>query len=858
MLNFKKSLALVLAAATAFTFAPVANLGVTAHAATQTQTHNLIADDLDDSKFVTQFPTDIKNVAAFGQSFGSLALALPVTVPAGHTYQVYEFQNVSDMHFSDASAAGELGTKTEGTNTKAPDFKSLTSVANQGKVTDTNGDGKLYFAFNLNSVTGGSFKLKDASQSSENSYADITVQVTNTNALTKASSVSAAQILEKGSTNLVVAPKTNGDNDGNSYALTLNTSADPYYLGVTLGSVTGWSGVQITADKAVGRSYSGGAAWVNPDDNSGSLNTSITGTGLSASTTVASLTGTEKSAFIVKTAHADLSQLYVDFYAGSTKLTTITLNYTVARSSHAIDWIKWDKDTYKASDVAGASSIGWDTTGADAYTLSTGATPAAYTHQMNPFDGKNATITVKSESDQVTFVSTDTKIVEVAADKDQPYVAKVTAKAAGTATINVFVGSTNNNKGKLYILPVQVAENGNDTIDAKDSANILGNEEANTINLDATDQTAAGAVKEDVVNFTSQGGLKFDKVSVGGDTSAVTVSQADGVVTVKSNKTKAQLSAPAAATITMTSKTEAGKKVMGVSKTITVIVWAKPAAQFTVDPVFLSLSDPTQNTKILKTNPDTFTNVSWSVVKNAATSTTLADDGSEAITLTNDIGQNGSNTQNTAKVIAKKFGTATVKALVSETATTRKTGKTTTVTVGAAQANKLAVDTTSLVMTVGDTKTVKAESSLKNAVVFTSADSSVASVTTGGAITAVKAGSTTVKVTSEGADPVIIPVVVVEKPVSPVAVTGLKVANKKGAKVSVKWDSQDSNISYRVYKKVGNGKWIAKNVTSNKATLSVKKGAKVTVKVKAFVKGTDGKTVWGPKATSKSFKTDKK
>ena len=857
MLNFKKSLALVLAAATAFTFAPVANLGVTAHAATQIQTHNLIADDLDNTKFVTQFPTDIKNVAAFGQSFGSLALALPVTVPTGHTYQVYDFQNVSDVHFSDDTSASEIGVKTDGTNTKAPDFKSLTSVASQGKVTDTNADGKLYFAFNLNSVNGGSFKLKDATQSSENSYSDITVQVTNTNALTKASNVSAAQILQKGSTNLEVAPKTNGASDGNSYALTLNTSADPYYLGVTLGTVTGWSGVSITADKAVGRSYSGGAAWVNPDANSGSLDTTIT-TGVDTSTAVASLTSNEKSAFIVKTAHSDLSQLYVDFYAGTTKLTTITLNYTVARSSHAIDWIKWDSEKYTASDAASATTKGWSQTGADAYTLSTGVTPKAYTHQMNPYDGKNATITVKSESDQVTFVSTDTKIVEVAADKDQPYVAKVTAKAAGTATINVFVGSTNNNKGKLYILPVQVAENGNDTIDAKDSANILGNEEDNTINLDATDQTAAGAVKEDVVNFTSQGGLKFDKVSVGGDTSAVTVSQADGVVTVKSNKTKAQLSAPAAATITMTSKTEAGKKVMGVSKTITVIVWAKPAAQFTVDPVFLSLSDPTQNTKILKTNPDTFTNVSWSVVKNAATSTTLADDGSEAITLTNDIGQNGSNTQNTAKVIAKKFGTATVKALVSETATTRKTGKTTTVTVGAAQANKLAVDTTSLVMTVGDTKTVKAESSLKNAVVFTSADSSVASVTTGGAITAVKAGSTTVKVTSEGADPVIIPVVVVEKPVSPVAVTGLKVANKKGAKVSVKWDSQDKNICYRVYKKVGSGKWVAKNVTSNKATLSVKKGAKVTVKVKAFVKGTDGKTVWGPKATSKSFKTDKK
>ncbi|MDD6381044.1 MAG: hypothetical protein PUG04_05090 [Lachnospiraceae bacterium] len=89
-------------------------------------------------------------------------------------------------------------------------------------------------------------------------------------------------------------------------------------------------------------------------------------------------------------------------------------------------------------------------------------------------------------------------------------------------------------------------------------------------------------------------------------------------------------------------------------------------------------------------------------------------------------------------------------------------------------------------------------------------------------------------------------------------VTGLKVANKKGAKVSVTWASQGGRVNYRVYKKVGNGKWIAKNVTSNKATLSVKKGAKVQVKVKAFIKNSAGTTTWGPKAAKKTLKTDKK
>ncbi len=89
-------------------------------------------------------------------------------------------------------------------------------------------------------------------------------------------------------------------------------------------------------------------------------------------------------------------------------------------------------------------------------------------------------------------------------------------------------------------------------------------------------------------------------------------------------------------------------------------------------------------------------------------------------------------------------------------------------------------------------------------------------------------------------------------------VTGLKVANKKGAAVSVSWKSQGANVLYRVYKKVGSGKWVAKNVAGTKTSLKVKKGAKVTVKVKAYKKTDAGKTVWGPKATQVTKKTDKK
>jgi len=92
----------------------------------------------------------------------------------------------------------------------------------------------------------------------------------------------------------------------------------------------------------------------------------------------------------------------------------------------------------------------------------------------------------------------------------------------------------------------------------------------------------------------------------------------------------------------------------------------------------------------------------------------------------------------------------------------------------------------------------------------------------------------------------------------PAKVTGLKIANKKGAAVKVTWKSQGSGIKYRVYKKVGNGDWVAKNVSSSSTSLKVKKGAKVTVKVKAYAKSSSNKTIWGPKATQASKKTDKK
>ena len=181
-------------------------------------------------------------------------------------------------------------------------------------------------------------------------------------------------------------------------------------------------------------------------------------------------------------------------------------------------------------------------------------------------------------------------------------------------------------------------------------------------------------------------------------------------------------------------------------------------------------------------------------------------------------------------------------------------------------ASRLNVETKSLNLNVGETGTVVASGS---ALSYASNDTDVATVDAKtGVVTAVKAGVATITVTDAGdanyqsgsKDVTVYVYGASDNTVAkPAKVTGLKVSNKKGAYVSVKWTSQGKNINYRVYKKVGNGKWVGKNVAGSKTTLSVKKGAKVQVKVKSYVKDANGKTTWGPAATkAKTFKTDKK
>ena len=183
-------------------------------------------------------------------------------------------------------------------------------------------------------------------------------------------------------------------------------------------------------------------------------------------------------------------------------------------------------------------------------------------------------------------------------------------------------------------------------------------------------------------------------------------------------------------------------------------------------------------------------------------------------------------------------------------------------------ANDFKVDLSPVQLKSGETKNLGATASTGSAITYTSADSSVATVSSDGTITAVKPGVTQITVqaaeTSEyEAASAVITVVVSDKDVidykNPAQVKGVKLGNKKGAKVVVKFtkDTTDKNIKYYVQKKVGK-KTSGKSVGSNRTILSVKKGATVKVRVKAYYYDANGIKHVGKYSKWVTKKTDKK
>jgi hypothetical protein len=99
-----------------------------------------------------------------------------------------------------------------------------------------------------------------------------------------------------------------------------------------------------------------------------------------------------------------------------------------------------------------------------------------------------------------------------------------------------------------------------------------------------------------------------------------------------------------------------------------------------------------------------------------------------------------------------------------------------------------------------------------------------------------------------------------EEIAAPAQVKGVKIANVKGAKAKVSFKAVKGALGYKVVYKVGK-KTVTKTLkgaAKTSVTLSVAKGKKVTVKVRAYNKSVKGKTQFGAYSAKKSLKTDKK
>ena len=190
--------------------------------------------------------------------------------------------------------------------------------------------------------------------------------------------------------------------------------------------------------------------------------------------------------------------------------------------------------------------------------------------------------------------------------------------------------------------------------------------------------------------------------------------------------------------------------------------------------------------------------------------------------------------------------------------TNENTGKTVAdkLTIDSATTLKLAIPSTSASISVNDASYSNNQSeTIVNSVIDQDADTVK--------LVPNKEGTTTLNIYTNKENGVyndLKTIVVTYKKVSVKKVTGVKVTNKKGAKVTVKWNKVKKAAGYTVRYKAGSGAWKTKTISSNKktTTLKVKKGATIRVKVRAYKTRSDGKKVYGKYSTLKKLATDNK
>ncbi len=867
MLNMKKGLAIVLAAATALTFAPVASLSnaVTANAAAATVNISLtlpggaynstgVAPEVTPTESSMGY-TSIKALeSADGMEIDGLSV---VSKSKSSIYKVAGLTNGVDSD-NDISTAGTQ-------NTAMSFWKTLgdtASDANEYLVTDAYTKSDINGKIDLGKVylhKGGvsTITLVDLGKDGKGVTTDgenITLTI---NADQNKQTFPAAHVYstKQDDANTAAAFTGNGATDseinpqGSVYFLDLNKYKPGYLLAYTNngdGKATGadagaaglgytnWAGSFISVKSvelnAASRSIQWGSstdgkAWTYQTDSKKVLNAKLdTDYKYDEATTFNNVYGSSKNVngvvFKTTAATAGTDAIDVTFKGANGGSASTSVKFSTDRSEASIDDIY---ATVGDTNVTLGTALNGDytLTGLDSQIHNTGK------------------IVVKSESGDHRFISVDPSIITIDEKTGEFKVLK-----KGTTKIQVYVGSTVNNKPSVKTIEVTVSPWATDSISITSDKNVeyYKLSDVDYLDLDVPDSKAANAVRSATLTAKSAGGLEPKWSS--SDTSVVTVDEKTGLVTAKKE---------GSATLTVSTSNSLEKEIWGTSRTINVRVWKLPAAVFDVAPVTVNVGESALVTPVV-TSPKSYTY-------------TVNYDGKkpEQFSLTNP-GTVNTNTQTSSRLTGEKIGTKNVLVTVLGTSENRPTTRKATVTVLDSKAvNTITLDdnSKSLVLEEGATAQLSGKASIAGkTVTFEGGDANVATVTTSGAVTAVKAGKTTIKAVSDGAQSVEIPVIVTAKaPVyaDPAQVTGVKVSNKKGAKVTVKFaaDTTNDTMRYYVQKKIGK-KTSGKSIGSTKTTLSVKKGATVKVRVKAYYYDANGKKHVGKYSAWKTLKTDKK
>ena len=827
MLNLKKGLALVLAAATAFTFAPVANLGN----AVQAKAAEAAGENLEVTYDASTGSADITNGVSkeFSLKNGTYLVVLPKDSTGAVATKGLKV------------AVSQSGTQTAIDNdfvlvvTGAATQKAKFTVGGTSQTANDNGD----FTITIKKIsdvsawgtsenptaTPSAAQAKDMT-STQNNTLKVTVKGVAKPSVEDLSFRSGVQVSDgfkqtlfgantyhvlRGTDNYVIANQLHGKTQSGSDATALSNNTSYYW---TATAEKGY--VQISdATTQVAPKKAG------DDIKLGNLKF----TGLTA--------GTDKVTIQLHAAVANASES--TYYTSATDvkkddvIAEQTYDFVVEDDASNINSFTWVNPNGKISYLTGTTKPA----GVDDKNLNNISGDSSIT--LDPIVKKTQQIDV-SATGALTYVSSDNSVATVSSN------GLISAVAPGRANITVYAAPAGQfTTVSAKTLAVVVSADSKDVISVKANGENADATTGYQVDLDPSTQTAATAVHSVKLDAQSAAGFTVNYKVVKDNTSGKDTFGDSAIATVTSDGTINAGSKDG--TVYVRLETADKDKVKGAEPVyVKVVVNKLPQADIDISDVRLDL----KNNKSVELNPT-------SSVKDTKFGYILNDDATKIVDLRG------------SKLTAKALGYGKITVTATATAKTRYTKKDINVAVvdnATKTDSDLKVASSALTVKVGDTSSAGASTTASGAAItYTSSDTDVATVAADGTITAVAPGTAVVTVKAAETDKVNAgtATIVVTVPSNPAKVTGLKVSNKKGAYVTVKWTSQGSNVNYRVYKKVGNGKWVGKNVAGNKATLSVKKGAKVQVKVKSYVKDASGKTTWGPAATkAKTFKTDKK